>query len=325
MFPKYCIYDSVFCFMAKSGNIVFFYKQLGDVLLLGPALQRLGKDSAQNVTYISKPEFQPMLELMPGIAVGKWKPFQEFEKAWIYDLSFKSAMRSFFTLTEKKTLFVKNGKNLRWFHIPFQKIEMPRSGGIYRAKFYWDATPGSEHDRFEPPKLNAPPESWLPSELQNKQFILVHPTSAWKRKTWLAERWANIILRLHEENEASIVLTGGRSEWERQYCHEIRKQISMPIIDFSGRTTLQQLLAIVHKSKEVFTIDGAVSHIAAAYQKPCITLFGPTDHRSWHFPTDYSIALSAADMTGNRNADLSPIQVGDVLEVIKKLRAAYVG
>jgi len=62
---------------------------------------------------------------------------------------------------------------------------------------------------------------------------------------------------------------------------DIRKRVSVPFADFSGKLTLKQLAALCARAKLFVGVDSAPMHIAAAVQTPAVALFGPSGEIEW--------------------------------------------
>lgn len=294
-----------------KSEVAFFHKQLGDVLLMQPSLLKLAKYVGHPVALATKPAFEPMISLMEGTEYFPFQPFKQVKQVWVYETSSWSTLRAMSLRAERKNLFHRSDRNPSLLHrLCFSILPYEWARENYRAQYYWEITPGD--GAFVPPKLSIPPEAWLPLGFSEKNYILIHPTAAWRRKTWLTERWAETINRLAEHE--MIVFTGGYSEWEKEYCEAILKDVKAPVLFLAGRTSLRQLLRLVYQARLVLTIDGAVSHISGALGRPCVTLFGAGNHPQWYYQIEHSALVSGALLSGDSKSDLSPIQVEHVLE-----------
>jgi heptosyltransferase-3 len=94
-----------------------------------------------------------------------------------------------------------------------------------------------------------------------------------------------------------VVLTGGTTEWEQKLCSEIAEGMS-GVINLGGKTSLRGLMAVAALAEVVFTVDGFVSHLAAAFKRPCMTLFGPTNVNHWHASSPLTCAVFPGDAPG---------------------------
>lgn len=110
--------------------------------------------------------------------------------------------------------------------------------------------------------------------LQKYGYFLCAPTTRWPTKTYPARHWRRVISRL--SGTAPVILVAGHSATERTICAEIARDMPENVLDLSGKTNLQELLAVIRYASVVVCGDSAAKFIAAAADRPCITLIGPT-------------------------------------------------
>jgi heptosyltransferase-2 len=108
-----------------------------------------------------------------------------------------------------------------------------------------------------------------------ERLIGVHPGAAYgETKRWFPERFGAVLKRLQKSGRR-ILLLGGPGE------QLIAKQISMvmerPPIDFVGKTTVAEALALVSMCALFLSNDSGLMHVAAALNIPQVALFGSTD------------------------------------------------
>ena len=111
------------------------------------------------------------------------------------------------------------------------------------------------------------------------QFAVFHPGAARAEKFWEADRWVELINRARPKID--IILTGTRSQFEREHIQQIKTKLREPIVDLSGRTDLLTFAALIAQARLLVTVDSAAMHLAAATQTPQIALFGPTNPFHW--------------------------------------------
>jgi ADP-heptose:LPS heptosyltransferase len=111
------------------------------------------------------------------------------------------------------------------------------------------------------------------------QFAVFHPGAARAEKFWEADRWVELINRARPKID--IILTGTRSQFEREHIQQIKAKLREPIVDLSGRTDLLTFAALIAQARLLVTVDSAAMHLAAATQTPQIALFGPTNPFHW--------------------------------------------
>lgn len=94
-------------------------------------------------------------------------------------------------------------------------------------------------------------------------------------KRWPIERFVSLIESIISELDTHVVLLGSSSEVK--VAHEVLQRISPGVTDLTGRTTLNDAMAIVSVADLMVSNDMGLAHIAAAVGAPTIVLFGPTE------------------------------------------------
>ncbi len=298
-------------------TLAVYHKQLGDTLLLQPALAKLACQDGEDVGLITRPGFEPVVELMPGVRPVTWRSAPRVERLFAYDSGDRSTMATTWVSARRKHLLIFSDFYVRFFH-PwlFHDISFRDQMQDYRGRYFWEITPGDSDHGFEPPQLCQPPSTWIPQAAQQQAFIVIHPTSAWKRKCWAAERWIEIVAKIRKVSNFPIVLTGGGSEWERVLCDEIAASCrDGDVMNLGGRTSLREIIGIISKSSMVLTVDGFVSHLAQAYRRPCVTLFGATNANHWHIETEHSKAVFEGENPLSKTKTMEGITIEDVWAV----------
>lgn len=113
-------------------------------------------------------------------------------------------------------------------------------------------------------------------------LIGLHPGSVWATKRWPWERFAELARRLAREEGARIVLIGGPGD--RTLCARVAESADAEILDWSGRTSLAELIALMPRLALFATNDSGPMHIATASGVPTLAFFGPTTRELGFFP-----------------------------------------
>ncbi|MEI8343217.1 MAG: glycosyltransferase family 9 protein [Verrucomicrobiota bacterium] len=293
--------------------LVIIRKQLGDVLLLEPALAKLAAGTGGRVTLLTRPAFSPMISLMENVQPAKGAMPGDFSSVVSFDPGFKSWFRTLLIRAPRKQLIVTRPKYLRWWQrLAYRDGCAVRSAErCYRARYFFDTIPGDSTMAFRPPRLNLPPDQWLPGGLP-ENYVLLHPTSAWKGKSWPVESWVNVLNDLHANGVGPFVVTGGRDSWEEKYVAALEQKTKAPVINLCGKTSLAAYLAVVSRARMVLCVDGSATHLAAAFNRPSVTLFGPTHPIHWHYPSPRSILIDARQYSPERKPPVGLIPVDAV-------------
>jgi len=284
----------------KDTSLVIFYKQLGDLLLMEPALSKLVSITKSDVYIATNSEFAPLFSLMHNIHLAPSCMLYDISHVFSFDHRFRSCMRALLTISSIKHLILTNQKYLKiWHQFFFKTIEIEETSSKYRAKYFFDAISQISSMPFRPPQLIAPPPWWKPNNLP-PTYIVIHATSAWKSKSWSPKAWATTIIALKKVGVSSFVITGGNAPWEIKFSESIVKQSKCDIVNLCGKTNIQEYISIIFDSSMVLSVDGSAAHLAAAFKRPNLTLFGPTHPLHWHWPTKISKFIDA------RNFSLEP-------------------
>ncbi|OGR58078.1 MAG: hypothetical protein A2X36_16265 [Elusimicrobia bacterium GWA2_69_24] len=132
-------------------------------------------------------------------------------------------------------------------------------------------------------------------------LVGIHPGSVWETKRWLPERFARLTARLTREAGARVVFIGGAGDpplvagilalagvpalsgsGERPPSED--RAPLRPALDWTGKTTLPELMLLASRLDLLITNDSGPMHIAAASGVPTIALFGPTTRELGFFP-----------------------------------------
>lgn len=164
---------------------------------------------------------------------------------------------------------------------------------------------------------------WL---MENQVLVGINLSAStkWKTKAWPLEKIALLCDELSKK-DYRIVLTG--TDKEEELVNKINKlfKSTKPIIAV-GKTTTNQLAALIKRCNVFITGDSAPMHIAAAVDTPFIALFGPTDPKR-HLPLAKKFILIKKDTkcvpcykTKCRTHEcMEKIEVDEVISAVEKL------
>ncbi|HEX8910712.1 MAG TPA: lipopolysaccharide heptosyltransferase II [Humisphaera sp.] len=102
------------------------------------------------------------------------------------------------------------------------------------------------------------------------RYAALFPGTNWPTKRWPVERFAALVEPLSRRFGLASVVGGGPAE------AELAAQIP-GALNLAGKTTLNQLVALIERAELVVSNDSGPMHIAAALGKPLVAPFGPTN------------------------------------------------
>ncbi|MDK3257058.1 glycosyltransferase family 9 protein [Blastococcus capsensis] len=159
---------------------------------------------------------------------------------------------------------------------------------------------------------------------------VVHPGAAYPGRRWPADRFAAVARHLADAGH-DVRITGGPAEVELARSVASAAGLGEGCV-LAGRTTSMELAAVVAAARLVVCGDTGVAHLATAYRRPSVVLFGPVSPALWGPPLrtgepgPLHVVLWHGDGTGEPwGAELDPalarITVDEVLEALPPLGA----
>jgi heptosyltransferase-3 len=119
---------------------------------------------------------------------------------------------------------------------------------------------------------------------ENDRWVTINPFSRWKYKEWSYGKWVEVVDWLWEKYGFPSMIIGSRDE--AGAAAGIVAKCTGKARSLSGKTTLGELAALLSRSVLHLGVDSAAPHIAFAVGTPSVTIFGPSDWRSWTVPDD---------------------------------------
>jgi heptosyltransferase-1 len=107
-------------------------------------------------------------------------------------------------------------------------------------------------------------------DLPSKFVVLVHATS-WTSKNWHEDRWLRLAAIARESDYTPVVAWGSEPERERAVRIADDKGIVLPALSIANKA------AIISRASAVIGLDTGLTHIAAAFGVPGVSLYGATD------------------------------------------------
>lgn len=338
--------------MIKSICIVRL-SALGDVLMLVPLIRTL-QDNLPDVEItwiISRPAYY-LVEGMAGIefividkpeGLGDYWRFRQTMKQRQFDVllavqsSFRANLLYPFIKARRKigydALRAKDGHG--WFvderimpgndHTLDGFLKFADALGISQHSLRWDM-PITDADYIWAAKYTQTPD--------NRPILLVNPAASKPERSWLIERYVDVIAYAQKKLGMAVILIGGPGDYDRALADAILSHVAC--LDLVGQTKPKQLLALISQATLLLCPDTGPSHMAVAVGTPVVALHavtssavsGPYLYR--HFAVDcYLQAVKeilhktqASNRWGTHAHGDKTMQLVSVKEVLAKLHLA---
>jgi ADP-heptose:LPS heptosyltransferase len=134
-------------------------------------------------------------------------------------------------------------------------------GSDYRSWLtFWK---GDTEDGFSPPR----------------RYFLLQPGAVWEYKKWPERNYSSLIDSLVELYPEHFFILVGSAD-EKDVCSRVRemtdKNARERVLNFAGKTAINELVELVSGSEMVIANDSGVAHIAGAAGVRTVVFFGPS-------------------------------------------------
>ena len=129
------------------------------------------------------------------------------------------------------------------------------------------------------------------------QAVIVHPGASAQARRWPAGRFAEVARGLATAGHC-VVITG--SAVERARCLAVARSAGLDQdCVVAGELDLAGLAALVAAARLVVSGDTGIAHLASAYTRPSVILFGPTSPERWGPPAGAPATVIWRGITGD--------------------------
>ena len=256
--------------------LIIRFSSIGDIVLTTPIIRCLKQQLRGAVVhFITKKQFEPILKSNPYI-----------DKLWLYDGSFGSFLPKL--RAERFDFIADLHKNLRSKYL---ELRLGRPSGSFTklnirkwliVNFKWNFLPdihivdryfkavhklGVKNDGQGLDYFLSPADEVIPAY---PEFVAVVTGGKHNTKIFPAEKVAEVINKL----KLPVILLGGKEDWERG--EQIVRLSSKPVLNSCGQYSLNQAASLLRQSSAVLTNDTGLMHIAAAFHKRMVSVWGNT-------------------------------------------------
>ena len=167
-----------------------------------------------------------------------------------------------------------------------------------------------------------------PVEPPARAVAVVHPGAAFPGRRWPPDRFAAVARHLAGQGH-DVRITGGPGEVELARTVASAAGLGEDAV-LAGRTSSLELAAVIAHARLVVCGDTGVAHLASAYRRPSVVLFGPVSPAQWGPPDRTGlggralhVVLWHGDSTGDPwGTELDPalerITVDEVVEALDR-------
>lgn len=249
-------------------------------VLAPPATAAVFAAIAEVDDVIEHPAPHGKLELRARFKLGRALARRKFDQAYVLPNSLKSALVPFFAGVPRRIGYrgefrygllnlVRDANRERPMVEFYARLALPSD----QADGYGAANPLLERDPAREAQVRAK------LALGPHKLIVLAPGAEYgPAKRWPPRHYAalaNLIAR--QWKDAQIVLVG--SAKDRAIATEILALSGLKLINACGETSLDEAIALIAQADGVVSNDSGLMHVAAAYGRPQVAVFGSSDPR----------------------------------------------
>jgi heptosyltransferase III len=141
--------------------------------------------------------------------------------------------------------------------------------------------------------------------------LALHPGSGSERKNWPEAKWLELLRRLVEETELSLLLVGGEAEGQR--LQRLATALPGERLQVAQSLPLPELARRLDRCAAFVGHDSGISHLAAAVGLPLVVLWAESAEAIWRPRSDNLVVLRSPAGVGRLSAEEVFERIGQVL------------
>ncbi len=110
------------------------------------------------------------------------------------------------------------------------------------------------------------------------KYVVIAPAASKAERNWLPERYADIANYINDKG-MSVVLCGGPGKLDRETADAVLGHNAKIAQDFTGKTSLHQLLMLLKHAEFVIAPDTGPAHMATTVDTPVVGLYAHSNPR----------------------------------------------
>ena len=270
---------------------------IGDIILSTPLISKLrDKYPESNITYLTIPDGKTILKNNPKLDkiisydkkgkdrgfISLWKLIKNLRKEK-YDLVFslhRYLRSSLIAYGTGAPIII--GYNVAPASFLFsEKILYDKSKHeVERLLSFVNYKEGQRYEiELYPSIKDREKVTELIGNFQNRKLVVIAPGSKWATKRWPVDYFNEVIENLSKNNDILLAVIGGKED------SKLNLTIPNNILDFRGKTSLLESVAIIERSTLLLSNDSSPIHMGSAFSNVRILgIFGPTIKKFGFFP-----------------------------------------
>ncbi|GAA4055576.1 glycosyltransferase family 9 protein [Agromyces indicus] len=155
---------------------------------------------------------------------------------------------------------------------------------------------------------------------------VLHVGAFYGARRWPVDRFAEVAVGLERRGHDVVISAGGE---ERERAEAVARAADLPEdAVLAGRVDLAGFAALIADARLVISADTGAAHLASAYRRPSVVIFGPAPPEEWGPPKNgpHVVLTDASRRVGevfveDPDPALLAVQADDVLDAVERLLA----
>ena len=246
---------------------------LGDTVMATPAIENIiGHFSNPEVSFIGPSSSIELLGYHPKVSnfivIDKeyYSLFRTARKLGKFDnfFSFRGSLRS-----SVFKLLVNSSQKFQ-----FNRSKYPK---IHQVEKYNNFVNDSIKVNYLPGKLLIHKQTVANLDKPN-QILGINPGASYgSSKQWYPEKFAEVIIELSGQYDTIIFGSSAEENFVNEIESFLNKEGVVNYKNLAGKTSISELVDLISKLDLFITGDSGPMHIAASFQIPTVSIFGPTN------------------------------------------------
>ena len=127
-----------------------------------------------------------------------------------------------------------------------------------------------------------------------KRLFVICPGASFTNKRWKAEGFAKVADHLTQNHKGWVAFIGGAND--KELCMEVQNLTKSKTHNFAGQFSLIESAAILSLCHGFVGNDSGMLHLAQAFGKPVVGIYGPTVKELGYFPIDKKSVVIEKDI-----------------------------
>ena len=276
---------------------------IGDAVMAEPLISQLKKNNPDSrIDVLATPWVASIMKAIPAVnqiiaadfqhgslqwaerkTLAKQLALSAYTHAYVLPNSFKSALIPWLAKIPHRIGY--QGE-MRWGLIN-EALKNPSRSHRPPMSSHYFALSGITHSEVPQPHLSLPDAMVTQNRqaLQSKQsfqdlYVLCPGAEYGPAKQWPIEHFGQLAKNIIETKQNSLVVILG-SQKEFSLGNDIAEMSTYPnrVINWCGQTSLEEAMATINNAHAVISNDSGLMHIAAAFRRPQVAIFGSSDPR----------------------------------------------